>query len=390
VDSFIRQPHSLLIQRNGEFDYRHLVSSPTLDDSHGTATQTPPQPTHCIPKETAMTTLTPLSRRPLLAVLAAALIAPAIVTNAAADPSAAPAASAPLSAAFAYTKSFVTVRGSKMAYVDVGRGPVVLFIHGNPTSSYLWRNVIPYVSGTHRVIAVDLIGMGDSDKPAIDYRFADQAAYLDAFIGQLGLKNITLVVHDWGSALGMRYARLNPSNVKAIAFMEALIPPTFPAAAPEALGPQFGPLMSSIRTAGTGEKMVLEQNFFVNVMLGQHGSVRPLTAEALAEYQRPFPTPESRKPTLAFPRELPIGGTPSDTVAEISANGAWLASATIPKLMFHATPGAVAPAPVVEAIKATVTGLETISVGPGRHFLQEDNPQAIGEGLARWLAQQAR
>jgi haloalkane dehalogenase len=337
-----------------------------------------------------MFTLTSLSRRPLLAALVASLIAPAFVAQAATGPQTAPAHSAPLSAAFPYQKAFTTVRGSKMAYVDVGRGPVVLFIHGNPTSSYLWRNVIPHVSGTHRVIAVDLIGMGDSDKPAIDYSFADQAAYLDGFITQLGLKDITLVVHDWGSALGMRYARLNPDNVKAIAFMEALIPPTFPAAAPEALGPQFGPLMRNIRTAGIGEKMVLEQNFFVEVMLGQHGSARPLTAEALAEYRRPFATAESRKPTLAFPRALPIGGSPSDTVAEIAANGAWLAATRIPKLMFHATPGAVTPPPVVQAIKATVSGLEDIDIGPGGHFLQEDNPQAIGEGLARWLARQSR
>jgi haloalkane dehalogenase len=363
------------------------VSNRTLIDIGVTATAKPPQP-HPRIKETAMSTLTTLSRRPLIAALAASVIAPVLAAGAAAQ-TAAPAAAA-LSAAFPYQKSFVNVRGSKMAYVDVGRGPVVLFIHGNPTSSYLWRNIIPYVSGTHRVIAVDLIGMGDSDKPALDYGFGDHAAHLDGFIAALGLKNITLVVHDWGSALGMRHARLNPGNVRAIAFMEALIPPTFPAPAPEALGPEFGPLMRNIRTAGIGEKMVLEQNFFVEVMLGQYGSVRPLTPEALAEYRRPFPTPESRKPTLAFPRALPIGGSPTDTLAEINANGAWLAATTIPKLMFHATPGAVAPAPVVEAIKAMVPGLESISIGPGRHFVQEDNPQAIGEGLARWLARQAQ
>lgn len=291
-------------------------------------------------------------------------------------------------AAFPFTKRFVRVLGSRMAYVDVGRGPVVLFIHGNPTSSYLWRNIIPHVSGSHRAIAVDLIGMGDSDKPAIGYTFEEQARYLDGFIARLRLRNITLVVHDWGSALGMRYARLNPANVRALAFMEALIPPTFPAASADALGPDYAQIMRAIRTPGVGEKMVLEENFFVEQLLGKYGTVRPMSADVIAEYRRPFPTPQSRLPTLVWPRQLPIEGAPVASVEAITANGAWLSASPIPKILFHATPGAVAPPPVVEAIRQSTMNLTVVDIGPGRHFLQEDNPRAIGEGLKAWLAAQ--
>ena len=154
------------------------------------------------------------------------------------------------------------MNGRNLAYVDVGSGPVVLFLHGNPTSSHLWRNIIPYVSGNDRAIAVDLIGMGDSAKPEIEYTFANHAAFVDGFIETLDLENITLVVHDWGSALGMRYARLNESNMRAMAFMEAIIPRGVPVPSYESMGP-VGNVSRNMRTKGVGEKMILEENFFI-------------------------------------------------------------------------------------------------------------------------------
>ena len=290
-----------------------------------------------------------------------------------------------ISSEFPFEKKFVEVNGSKMAYVDEGKGPVVLFLHGNPTSSYLWRNIIPYVTDGHRAIAVDLIGMGDSGKPDINYSFADHAAYLDSFIEALELTDITLVIHDWGSALGMRYARLNEANVRGLVFMEAIVPPVFPAPSYETLGPESSELFTMLRTPGIGEELVLEQNFFVEKILPEFGVQRPLTETEMAAYRAPYPTPESRKPTLQWPREIPIAGEPPETVVAIEANGEWLTTTDIPKLFFYAEPGAITPAPAVEFLKANVKNMETVFVGPGLHFIQEDNPHGIGEGLAAWL-----
>lgn len=290
-----------------------------------------------------------------------------------------------ISAEFPFEKKFVEVKGSKMAYVDEGEGPVVLFLHGNPTSSYLWRNIIPYVSDTHRAIAIDLIGMGDSGKPNIDYTFSDHAAYLDGFIQELNLTDITLVVHDWGSALGMRYARLNEDNVRGLVFMEAVVPPVFPAPSYEALGPEFSELFQKLRTPGVGEQLVLENNFFVETILPKLGVMRTLTPQEMAAYRAPYLTQESRKPTLQWPREIPIGGEPADTTTEVAANGKWLTSTELPKLFFYAEPGAILPAQAVEFLKANVKNMKTVSIGPGLHFIQEDNPQAVGEGISAWL-----
>ncbi|PTX56355.1 haloalkane dehalogenase [Litoreibacter ponti] len=288
------------------------------------------------------------------------------------------------SAEMPFEKRLVEVNGSKMAYVDEGEGPVVLFLHGNPTSSYLWRNIIPFVTEDHRAIAVDLIGMGDSDKPDIGYTFADHAAYLDGFIAALDLQDITLVIHDWGSVLGMRYARLNEGNVKAIAFMEAGIPPALPAPSLEAMGPQNAELFAMLRSPA-GDEAVLQNNFFVEEVLGKFGVATPLSDEVLAQYRKPFPTPESRKPTLVWPRQIPIAGEPADTGAVITANGEWLYSTDMPKLMLHVAPGALMPPPVVEYVKANASNLEDVFLGPGVHFVQEDHPTAIGRALRDWI-----
>ena len=288
------------------------------------------------------------------------------------------------SAEMPFEKKKIAVNGSDMAYVDEGTGPVVLFLHGNPTSSYLWRNIIPYVTDTHRAIAVDLIGMGDSDKPDIDYTFADHAAYLDGFIAAMDLKDITLVIHDWGSVLGMRYARLNEDNVKAVAFMEAGIPPALPAPSLEAMGEPSAQLFAMLRSPA-GEEAVLQNNFFVEEVLGKLAVATPLSEEVLENYRAPFPTPESRKPTLVWPRQIPIGGEPADTGEVIVANGEWLYSTDMPKLMLHVAPGALMPPPVVEYVKANASNLEDVFLGPGVHFVQEDHPDAIGSALRSWI-----
>ncbi len=290
-----------------------------------------------------------------------------------------------ISPEFPFEKHFVTVNGARMAYVDEGTGPVVLFLHGNPTSSYLWRNIIPYVTDGHRAIAVDLIGMGESDQPDLDYRFNTHADYLDGFIAALGLEDITLVIHDWGSALGMRYARLNPGNVRAMAFMEAIVPPAMPAPSYEAMGEQIGDMFRDLRTSGVGEEMVLENNFFVEVVLPQLGVARGLTEAEMVYYRAPYPTPESRLPTLQWPREVPIGGEPADTTAEVVANGAWLMASKLPKLYFHAEPGAINPPEVAAYFAANLSNIEVVNIGPGAHFVQEDNPHGIGVALADWL-----
>lgn len=288
------------------------------------------------------------------------------------------------SANMPYDKKMIEVSGSNMAYVDEGEGPVVLFLHGNPTSSYLWRNIIPFVADRYRAIAPDLIGMGNSDKPDIGYTFAEHAAYLDGFIAALGLKDITLVIHDWGSVLGMRYARMNENNVTAVAFMEAGIPPALPAPSLEAMGEPSAQLFGMLRSPA-GEEAVLQGNFFVEEVLGKMAVATPLSQEVLDNYRAPFPTPESRKPTLVWPRQVPIAGEPADTAAVITANGEWLYSTEIPKLMFHVAPGALMPPPVVEYVKANASNLEDVFLGPGVHFVQEDHPEAIGRALRDWI-----
>ena len=283
-----------------------------------------------------------------------------------------------------FNKKTVDINDSNMAYIDEGSGPVVLFLHGNPTSSYLWRNVIPYITDSYRAIAPDLIGMGDSGKPSIGYTFEDHAEYLDRFIDELALENITLVVHDWGSALGMRYARLNPGNVRALAFMEAIVPPALPVQSYEEMG-ETGELFRALRTPEMGEEMVLEGNFFVEEVLPKFGVVRALTAQEMEAYRKPYPSPNSRLPTLQWPREVPIEGKPASTTKTISANGEWLYSSKIPKLLFYATPGALTPEPVVEYMTENVSNLETRFLGRGLHFLQEDHPDQIGAGIQDWL-----
>lgn len=287
-----------------------------------------------------------------------------------------------ISADFPFTSRFVNVNGSKLHYIEEGSGDPVLFLHGNPTSSYLWRNIIPHVSPSHRAIAMDLVGMGKSDKPDIDYRFFDHYEYVEGFIAALGLENITFVVHDWGSSLGMHYARHNEGNVKAIAMLEAILAPVpswddFP--------PDFVETIRAFRTPEVGWELVVNQNMFVEQVLPA-AIVRDLTNQEMARYREPYLETATRKPLWRWPTELPIAGEPTDVVEAVEAYNVWLQRTELPKLLLHATPGAILPPPLVEWCRANLENLETVDLGAGIHYLQEDHPHEIGETLANWLS----
>jgi haloalkane dehalogenase len=281
-----------------------------------------------------------------------------------------------ISAAFPYESRYIEVQGSRMHYIDEGEGAPVLFIHGNPTSSYLWRNIIPYLSDDYRAIAVDLIGMGKSDKPDITYTYQDHLRYVNGFIEALGLTDLTLVIHDWGSVLGFDYARANENNVVGIAFMEAIIPPRFPR--PDPLGGALGRFRSP-----EGEQLVLEQNQFVEQVL-PGGVARVLTEEEMEHYRAPYPTPESRRPTLQWPREIPVDGEPARNVAVVVAIGDWMQTTEIPMLHLWARPGALNPESVAIALVDRVKNIQSTFVGAGRHYFQEDQPEMIGRAIADW------
>ncbi len=281
-------------------------------------------------------------------------------------------------------KSTRTILGNDIAYVDQGSGRPVVFLHGNPSSSYLWRNIIPYVSDTHRAIAPDLIGMGDSAKPALTDTYTESAAHLHGLLDALDIRDAVLVIHDWGSALGWHYARTRPERVSAICFMEAMTPPFMPIASYAQLGP-FEEFLRNINTPGVGEEMILNQNVFLDQFM-KHGSPNgPLSDEIMAEYNRYYPTPESRQILLDWPREIPIAGEPADVYEVVKANSDWLPTTTFPKLMFHVDPGAIIPMQLAEMLQGSLQNIETIFLGAGSHFLQEEYPDEIGKGLADWL-----
>jgi haloalkane dehalogenase len=288
-----------------------------------------------------------------------------------------------ISADFPFTSKYLEVKGSKIHYIDEGGGEPILFLHGNPTSSYLWRNIIPYMTEQGRCIAPDLIGMGKSAKPDIDYGFRDTYAYLDSFIKQLGLKNITLVLHDWGSGMGFHYANLNRDNVKAIVFMEAMYD-----------APTLFDMPASIRTAikmvrmpVLGWLMVQAANMFVKKMLPDM-ILRKLTREEMNYYAAPYATIKSRKPLLAWPKAIPFGGNePKEVARAVSSWAEWLTETDIPKLCFYVTPGVAIKAKDVKRIKESMKNLKMINLGKGLHFIQEDYPHEIGTGMADWHQQ---
>ena len=280
-------------------------------------------------------------------------------------------------------KRFATVHGKRMAYFEAGAGDPIVFLHGNPTSSYLWRNVIPHVADIGRVIAPDLIGMGDSDKlddvGPDSYRFVEHRRHLDALLEQLGVvENATFVIHDWGSALGFDWANRHRAAVKGICYMEAIVRPVTWAEWPEAARPVFQGFRSE-----NGEAMALEKNVFVERVLP--GSIlRKLSEAEMAVYRKPFAEAgEARRPTLTWPREIPIEGEPADVVAIAQDYADWLSGSELPKLFVNAEPGAILTGPQRDFCRAWPNQTE-VTV-PGNHFVQEDSPHEIGVALRDWL-----
>lgn len=281
-------------------------------------------------------------------------------------------------------KKHLTVMGKSMAYCEMGEGDPILFLHGNPTSSYLWRNIMPFAADLGRCLAPDLIGMGDSDKldnPGPEsYRFVEHRAYLDAWIEAVGVtENVTLVIHDWGSALGFDWARRNADRVKAIAYMEGIVRPVLW----EEWNQQSRPVFEGFRSEA-GEAMVLRKNVFVEKVLP--GSVlRGLTEAEMTVYRRPFLTPgEDRRPTLSWPRQIPLAGEPREVVDIVQEYADWMATNDLPKLFVNAEPGAI----LVGAQREFCRGWknQTEVTVRGSHFIQEDSPTEIGEALHAWLS----
>lgn len=280
-----------------------------------------------------------------------------------------------------FASKTVAVNGSYVHYLEAGQGDPILFLHGNPTSSYLWRNVIPHVEDRGRCIAVDLIGMGRSGKPDLAYRLVDHVAYLDALINALELRDLTLVLHDWGVALGLHYAKRFPERVRAVAFMEGHLRPI---ESWEHFDEGSRAMFQNLRTDHVGRRMVIEDNFFIETILPA-GTQRTLTDEEMDAYRAPYLEKRAREPLWRWPNEIPIGGTPADVVEIVDGNWRFLAASDLPKLLLYARPGAIIGADAVARCKETLPRLTAADVGEGLHFLPEDRPAEIGTALARWL-----
>ena len=290
-----------------------------------------------------------------------------------------------ISAAFPYQKHRRRILGSEMAYVELGDGDPIVLLHGNPTSSYLWRNVLPYLQPLGRCIAPDLIGMGDSDKLAHSgpgsYRFVEHRRYLDALLEALDVRErVTLVIHDWGSALGFDWANRHRDAVKGIAFMEAIVAPQGRDHW-DAMGMRDA--LEAVRSEA-GEQMVLQDNYFIEEIL-PNAILRDFSDEEMAEYRRPYTEAgEGRRPTLTWPREIPIEGEPADVNAIAADYANWLGTSDVPKLFFKAEPGAIL---TVDRLLNLVRGWPALTekTVAGVHFVQEDSPDEIGKSIADWM-----
>jgi haloalkane dehalogenase len=283
----------------------------------------------------------------------------------------------------ALSKEYKTVNGKQMAYHDTGTGEAVVFLHGNPTSSYLWRDIIPHVSQHARCVAPDLIGQGDSDKlhnPGPDsYTFVEHRTYLDELLDQLALGDkITFVVHDWGSALGFDWANRHRDRVAGICYMEAIVRPVtweqWPAGATE--------IFKAMRSEA-GEEMILTKNLFVEAILPA-SIIRKLSEAEMNEYRRPFLNAgEDRRPTLTWPRQIPLDGEPADVVKIVQSYADWLSTSDVPKLFVNADPGTILTGPQREFARTWPNQTEVTVAGS--HFIQEDSADEIGVALADWL-----
>jgi haloalkane dehalogenase len=283
----------------------------------------------------------------------------------------------------------VDVLNSYMAYREAGPkdAPVALFLHGNPTSSYIWRHIIADVAPVARCIAPDLIGFGQSGKPDIEYRLADHIRYLDAFIDALGISSAYLVAQDWGTALAFERAARRPDFVRGLAFMEFIRPMTDWSEFHQV--PAARELFHKFRTPDVGEKLILEDNVFLERVLP--GSVkRPLTAEEVKAYHAPFLTPEARRPVWRLPNEMPIAGQPADVWALLENAHAALQQSTYPKMLFVGEPGALVSPEFASTFADTLHNCQVLRLGSGAHYLQEDHPAAIAAGVRRLIGDAAR
>jgi haloalkane dehalogenase len=280
------------------------------------------------------------------------------------------------------TQQFATVNGKRIAYLEAGSGDPIVLLHGNPTSSYLWRNVIPHLEGLGRVIAPDLIGQGDSEKlPESEgserYSFQVAFDYLDGLLKHIAAdQNVTLVLHDWGSGLGFHWASQNPQAVKGVAYMEAIVAPLSWQDWPESARGIFQGFRSD-----KGEDLVLTRNLFVEGVLPS-SVLRDLSEEEMAHYRAPFDTPANRQPTLNWPRQIPIDGEPPHMVSLVEAYGAFMAESPIPKLFINAEPGSILVGAQRDFCRRWPNQTE-VTV-EGLHFIQEDSPEAIGRAIADW------
>jgi haloalkane dehalogenase len=276
----------------------------------------------------------------------------------------------------------VKVMGSTMSYREAGNRetPVALFLHGNPTSSYIWRNVIPLVAPVAHCIAPDLIGFGQSGKPDIEYRFVDHVGYLDAFLEQAGIASAYVVAQDWGTGLAFHLAARKPEFIRGLVFMEF----TWPMPNWDDFDPAARETFQKFRTPGVGEKMILEGNAFVEGVLPA-ATVRKLTDEEMSVYRAPFPTAESRRPTWRFPNELPIAGEPADVYSTLEQAHRALEQSSYPKLLFVGNPGSLVSPAFAEKFAKGLKNCKVVQLGSGLHYLQEDHAEIIGTTVKEWL-----
>lgn len=287
-----------------------------------------------------------------------------------------------ISAKFPYESKYLDILDSKIHYVDEGDANAkhtFLLLHGNPTSSYLWRNIIPYLSPLARVVVPDLIGMGKSGKPDIDYTFSDHIQYIDAFIAQLDLNDIILVIQDWGSGIGFNYAYKHQDKVAGIVFFEAIIRPiTWKDAN---FIEKF--LFKRFRHPKKGDKMLIKKNFFVEKFLPMAAG-RKLTKEEMDVHRSPYLREEHRKPIRVWPQEISINGFPEKNTAIKQAYADYLPTSEVPKLFFHVRPGMIIKKKEAQQIATTWKNLEAIDLGKGKHFIQESHPHQLGQGIVDW------
>jgi len=282
---------------------------------------------------------------------------------------------------FRFESRYVELKDALMHYVEAGEGVPIVFIHGGATWSYLWRNLLPVVSERGRAIAIDLIGMGRSSRPAVEYRFVDHAGYLDRFIETLGVRRSVLVGHDWGASLAMHYARRHPENVTGLVFLETILGP-IPGwgAVPRELRQSY----QALRHPDQGRKAAIDENVVIESLLPA-GVLRRLTDQELQHYREPYREAAHREPLWRWPNELPIAGQPADVHEILVANRTWLTQTPLPKLLLYANPGQLIDSRVVDWCRQSLRNLTTVDVGRGLHYLPEDQPERSARAIASWL-----